>query len=272
MSFEYTEHVIKKWRLEEFMTTICEFENSFVDRVNNCIVEDESYEVLLINIAGKTLVTSREVITLCANGYPDGAFSLARNVFEQMMIIAFFENKKEGVDFLQIVKNYFKSYDLQSYKILKDIYQWDQYPEEKEKYEQRFNSLMEENDISTYKDYWWSNHKSFANLCNSIIKSNMDIPSNILYDLYAKYKQACVWLHANCFGNAHRLGVERNLSIIDTSPTVNGQEIPLIFLSLALIYITGTLCNNFKINNSKVNISLNNLAEFYMTYSDKDKC
>ena len=53
---------------------------------------------LVLNCTGKSLLTLRELILLCKNGFPDGALGLARNLFEQFIIISVFEAQCEGVD------------------------------------------------------------------------------------------------------------------------------------------------------------------------------
>ena len=51
---------------------------------------------LILNCTGKSLLTLCELILLCKNGFPDGALGLARNLFEQFIIISVFEAQCEG--------------------------------------------------------------------------------------------------------------------------------------------------------------------------------
>ena len=121
MSFEYTTPVITKWRLDEFLNTIDEFENLLADKVQDKDFESNSYEMALLHISGKSIVTTREVLTLCAHGYPDGALSLARNLYEQMITIAFFESRKNQQDFQDYVDDYYLNYEYQRNKSLRSI-------------------------------------------------------------------------------------------------------------------------------------------------------
>ena len=60
----------------------------------------------------------REIIHLSAFGYPDGALSLARNIYEHVIILAFFENHKSDNDFGNYVDDYYVDYDIQRNKAL----------------------------------------------------------------------------------------------------------------------------------------------------------
>lgn len=67
------------------------------------------------------MVTAREILTLCAHGYPDGALSLGRNLYEQMIVISFFEMHKDDVDFQEYVDDFFLNYEVQRNKCFRDI-------------------------------------------------------------------------------------------------------------------------------------------------------
>ena len=94
MGFDYSTPAIIKWRLDDFMKIVDEFESAFADTVHHKTCVGQNYETILLHIVGKSLVTTREILTLCAHGYPDGALSLGRNLYEQMMIVSFFELHK----------------------------------------------------------------------------------------------------------------------------------------------------------------------------------
>lgn len=270
MEVDYFQENVDKWRMEELLSIIDEFENMFSESVNAKGINEENYATIVANICGKTLVTSREIITLCANGYPDGALSLARNVFEQMIVLAFFEGIKNEDKFLYIVEKYFQSYELQRNKILKDIYEQCKDVEKEAEFNKKFKELKAKNSIKKYNDYWWSGHSNFSDLCKNVIKSNKeDLMHNFLCRLYSNYKRACIAIHANCMGNAIRLGTDSYIALVDTSPTTTGQEHPLFFLTSMLIYIVCTSCVNYDIDYSEFKKSLNELASFYLKIANK---
>ena len=121
MSFEYTAPAIIKWRLDDFMKIIDIFEEDFADKVHHKVSVGQNYETILLHIVGKSMVTTKEILTLCAHGYPDGALSLGRNLYEQMIITSFFEIHKKDNDFQKYVDDFFLSYDTQRNKCLRDI-------------------------------------------------------------------------------------------------------------------------------------------------------
>ena len=106
MSFEYTTPAIIKWRLDDFMKIIDIFEEDFADKVHHKVSVGQNYKNILLHIVGKSMVTTKEILTLCAHGYPDGALSLGRNLYEQMIITSFFEIHKKDNDFQKYVDDF----------------------------------------------------------------------------------------------------------------------------------------------------------------------
>mgnify|MGYP003295659129 CR=1 FL=1 len=269
MEYDYFKENMGKWRLKELLTLTNTFEEVFSNAVNEKGINEETYETILANICGKTLVTSREIITLCANGYPDGALSLARNVFEQMIIIAFFEQRKNNPDFIEIVEKYFKNYTIQRNRILRDIYEMRNDSNKEREYRQKLRDFKDDNNISDIRDYWWSGYNSFSELCKAVIKieaSDDKLMNSLLCQLYSNYKRACLSIHANCMGNAIRLGKDSYIGLVDTSPTTKGQEHPLHFLTLSLIYIVCTSCKIFEIDYKTLQKDFTVLASFYSIF------
>lgn len=70
-------------------------------------------------------------------------------------------------------------------------------------------------------------------------------------------------LHASCMGNMTRLGEETDFSGIDTSPMLQGQEVPLWFATSSFIMIVGVACMELGIDFSRDKDRLNELAVFY---------
>ena len=82
------------------------------------ILTDRNYANIILRIAGKSVVNMREIICLSTYGYPDGALSIARNLYEQVIILAFFENHKNDKDFNNYIEDYYTDYDIQRNKAL----------------------------------------------------------------------------------------------------------------------------------------------------------
>ena len=271
MGFTYSTEAIRLWRLDDFMKVIDKYEDVFSDCVNNDTSSDEEYKKILININGKVLVTVREILTLCAHGYPDGALSLARNLFEQMVIVQFFEKKKSDDEFLTVVGRYDLDFDVQRLQSLKSIQEFGLNNEDSKRLGRELEELKQKEGIKRINRYWWSGYSSFSALCEYCLKPRQkDDATNFLASLYAEYKRACISIHANTMGNAIRLGKDSNIGFVDTSPSLKGQEAPLFLASSALIAIICITCVNFEIDYSKFQRALNELAIFYQSKLGKD--
>lgn len=141
MSFEHYTPIIEKWKLDIFMNVVDRFDDDLAEKTHHKITVGIDYQTILLHIAGKSILIMREILTLCAHGYPDGALSLGRNLYEQMMIAAFFEIHKEDLDFHEYVENFFLSSEVQRYKCLRYIEKY--IPDEE-------NSNL----LSEYYDFW----------------------------------------------------------------------------------------------------------------------
>lgn len=270
MSFEYTTPVITMWRLDEFLDSINEFENHLADKVQDKEFESNSYEMALLHISGKSIVTAREVLTLCAHGYPDGALSLARNLYEQMMIVAFFNSHKKDEEFQDYIDDYCLNYEVQRNKSLRHISKY--VPDNNEKLVKEYEEIKNHAKHKIKGDYWWANCTSFSELISNIMCNQEDKKFHQYLGIhYARYKRACVSLHASCMGNSMRLGSTSGFNVIDTSPTEYGHSSPLIFAVVSLIYIIGCICNCFQIDATEILKSLNELAVYYQSNEQEDK-
>ena len=88
---DFSIRVVKEWRLAELELTVAQFDIAIGDVVSNGTIEEkQDYINIILRTAGKSIVTMREIVCLSKNGFPDGALSLARNIYEQMIIIMFF--------------------------------------------------------------------------------------------------------------------------------------------------------------------------------------
>ena len=89
-----------QWRLDELDKIIDSMENEIEAAITQQQIQTgHDYTNIILRTAGKSIVSMREIIHLSAFGYPDGALSLARNIYEHVIILAFFENHKSDNDF-----------------------------------------------------------------------------------------------------------------------------------------------------------------------------
>lgn len=269
MSFEYITPAIAKWKLDNFMDIIDQFENSLAEKTHHKMCVSNNYQTILIHIAGKSILTTREILTLCAHGYPDGALSLARNLYEQMMIVAFFEMHKNDDNFQEYVDDYFLSYEVHRNKCLRDITKYISTTDDV--LDNKYEELKKRTDRKIKGDYWWAHCNSFSDLMDCVIREQTDEKIHQFLGVhYARYKRACLSLHSSCIGNSNRIGNNVGFEVVDTSPSECGQSTPLVFATVSLISIIGFLCNNFQIDSAKYLKPLNELALFYQGQEAED--
>ena len=107
----------EQWRLHELDLLIDEIHSKISDAVSELKIHPEkNYTNIVLHTAGKTISTMREILCLSASGYPDGALSIARNLYEQLIILYFFENHQEDEDFNHYVSDYHLDYELKRIK------------------------------------------------------------------------------------------------------------------------------------------------------------
>ena len=76
---------------------------------------DDNINFLLYTL-GKSFVSIREVIILCWAGFPDGALSIARNIYEQLIITNYIEDNTKRTSSEHILKRYNEDYFYQRAK------------------------------------------------------------------------------------------------------------------------------------------------------------
>ena len=98
--------------VDELDSTIC-------DTINKSNLKfSHNYKSLLFFMAGKSVVTMKEILCLVQCGYPEGALSLARNLYEQFVIAEFFHSHKANGNFQDYIDDFFADYEIQRNKLL----------------------------------------------------------------------------------------------------------------------------------------------------------
>lgn len=259
---DYTGH----WKLNELNLIINDIENAISDEISrkNIQIED-NYLNIVLRITGKAIVSMREIICLSTNGYPDGALSLARNVYEHLIIIAFFESHLHDDSLNEYICDYFLDYDIQRYKAL--IYEAKNCTDNIEE-TQRLTEQEAEIKKTAHHEvkgtYWWTGHDSFDSLVKEIQGSVEPVKlRKFLCCVHFAYKHACVSIHSNSIGNTLRLGTHCGFSGIGTSPTINGHSLPLWYATISFIYIIGITYRMLDLKFDEIDKRLRSLVEFY---------
>lgn len=246
----FTTDATEKWRLLELDAIVDDFDDDLFNTIEaQCIKTEKNYQNIIAYAAAKSTITFREIILLFSFGYPDGAFSLARNLYEQFVVMCFFKIKKGDADFSNYIHDYFIDFDLKQYKVLKyECEQLEGDETELKKYAGKIEQLKKAATISGTKgDYWWSGYNSFKELSDFVLSMCDEINKAICSILQARYKLACISLHSSCLGNTFRLGSKRGFAGVDTSPTLECHAVPLEFAIASFIMVVAESCEEFGI-------------------------
>lgn len=262
----YTE-CTKLWKLDDLALIVDSVESYIADAVKaQHIKESNSYNHILLYTLGKSLMTMREIICLSTFGFPDGALSLARNIYEQFIVVSFFEKHRQDSDFQDYVDDYHLDYNIQRNRALRyEATHFDNSTELKEIENEKEKAKSASHRKITKQDFWWTGKGSFANVVDDIQNSETDpVIKTFLARLHFAYKRACASMHASCLGNVLRLGVDSNYIGIDNSPKTNGHELPLYLATCAFILIVSITCKELQLDDKYMNKELNELAAFYL--------
>ena len=264
---ELTTPATKKWKLHKLSKLVDNIENKIIEKVTeNPIPYIQDYKNVILDISCKSIETIREVILLCADGYPDGALSLSRNLYEHFIIVSYFLSLKGSDKFQDYIEDYFLDYDCQRYKCLKLM---NKYNELKQEDINELKQLSKKIKDKAHKDttkgvYWWSGNPNFQAIIDCLAKTIDPNMQRFFNKLHLEYKRACLSIHSNSFGNAVRLGSKAELYVIDNSAKVCGQAMPLSLATTSFIQIVGTVCEELDIDYVGLfKEGLNNLVMFY---------
>ena len=239
---------ISFWRLGELADIIDFFENLMAEKVNQGMKTAWDYDNLMVFTARKTIVTAREILCLAKAGYPDGSFSLARNLYEQLIALLFLHAHKASPDFLNIVEDYHLDFEWQQNGYLRLCAE--KFPKDTAE----LANLQTERDrikSEAHRDarkgtYWWAGYGSFSDFAMAAI----DLESNpIMHEffltLHLRYKEACTLLHASSLGNQYSIGVAPDYFGADTSPKSNALGRPLLFMIDTIMGIIAIISEDY---------------------------
>ena len=253
----------KKYKLCELESVLSEIETVIQNAIQERDVKTDKDNInFLLQTLGKSFVTTREIIILCWVGYPDGALSLSRNLFEQFVHVAYIEGYEGTEKFDSILEKYNDDYQYQRLKNLmwaaKNVYQSN---EKVLQYKTKIEDIKAKYHIENrMKDYWWAELNTFSDMCDTVVQQSGEYKL-LIQNMYLLYKRACLALHSSCMGNKVRLG--SNVSDIDMGPWDRGQEMSLFLASSALCFIVPSVYKAFNENYQKVQHKLEKLSNYY---------
>lgn len=256
------DYIIEKYKLDELLACLDTIEDEFANKINNGNYKtSDSYFEIVLRSPAKSILTFRELILLCTNGYPDGALGLSRNIFEQFIILSRFEYETIEANKEALVEKFCDDYEIQRCKHLRTMAQYA--GKDTREYDVCLDSYKDKYHEKSFRDYWWCNANSFADLCKFVINNNTGSIKTMIRNLHISYKRACLALHASSLGNASRIC--NTYPALDISPTDIGQEYALDLSVKSFIYIAAITYRGLELDSSTALEELNSLANFYQS-------
>lgn len=253
--------IINKYHISELEECIDIIEDEISEKINNGNYKTGiTYFNVVINCLGKSMLVFREIILLCKNGMPDGALGLARNLFEQFVIIMCFE-EYDSDQKQKMVEKFYDDYEVQRNKSIKTMYEYANDTRNVQICEEELRRIKEKYGVKNLSTYWWCGRNTFSDLCKFIIDRASGEYKSLIQGLHISYKRACLELHANTFGNVNR--VSGFFSGVDLSPKNEGQEYALDLAVKSFILIAMISYEVLGLNSSMIKEKLNDMALLY---------
>lgn len=258
----------KLYELEEILQEIETVVQNAIQR-KNVKTANDNLNFLLYTL-GKSIVTTREIIILCWAGYPDGALSLSRNIFEQFVHVAYIEGQEKPEELELLLEKYNANYNYQRLKNLKWEAEYISQNTKKETYYRNEIQAIKQryNVKGQIRDYWWAELKLFSEMCDKVVQQSGDFKTWIR-NMQFVYKRACLAIHSSSMGNKIRLG--SNLSDIDEGPWNKGQEVSLFLASSGLVFIVSAVYKELEENYEDVQSKLGVLVCYYWDILNEKK-
>ena len=245
------EKIILKFHIDELEEYIDLIEDEIANKINSGHYKTEdSYLNIVLRCTAKSILTLRELILLCKNGFPDGALGLSRNLFEQFVIISIFETECEGVARDEMAAKYCADYDVQRYKNLKVMYEYAGKVVEAQECDKEIAKLKNQFSVKKFSNYWWCGQTSFTKACEYIIECTDENYKTMVRNFHISYKRACLALHANSLGNINR--ISDCSADIDLSPLDEGQEYALDLAAKSFIMVVMVLYRELGLDSERV--------------------
>lgn len=254
----------ERYRLDKLASLVDTFECLIDDKVAGKMKFYEDYPNILLQSAGKASLTLRAILNLCASGFPDAALILARQIYEQSIVLCFFEQIKQQSDFENRVKDYYADYNLQIAQYNKwQAENLDEDSNDISKYQNQIDAIHQNAYSKKKGAYWWSGFSTFKDIVDFLfesVDSRLVIHMKIMHLLYMR---ACKDVHVSALGNALRLGSDSEIGDVDNSAKTTGYGLPLYFAVNSFNLIAYIVFSNMSINGEKLIHDLDELLDLY---------
>ena len=181
------------------------------------VTEKRTYKYAQTRIFARMTLSMCEIFVLASSGYPNGAFSLSRQVYEGLVIMDYL---REHSGDKSLIERFFDSSSISIVRLLRQAKADGQQSTEKEDqqledYAKQYSSFCDKN--GWFRDYWWAGKDfTFTKLSNQTrFKSNY------------MYKYSCEITHMSFLNSFLHLGNDENDILIGQS--AEGYNTPLWF-------------------------------------------
>ncbi len=199
----------------------------------------DAFARIMSEAYSKAIITTKEILILLYNGYPEGAMALSRILYESMVVMRFLYAHRDNEDLLQrYTDDFYVKVSRDRIKYYSYILEYSQDEEEREeaqrnksaarkehnKLKKKYSDFLSYNRQSNYlHDYWWIGDilptRNFGAIQNEMTLENL----KILYVL------SCYRAHSGVVGNAVRFGTILDETSIPSSGSLDGFQVPLCF-------------------------------------------
>ena len=255
---------IHRYQLCKLSKLLDDFECLMDDSVTGKMKSYEDYPNILLQAAGKSSLTLRAIIQLCTSGFPDATLVLARQIYEQSIILSFFDQIKQRQDFDKYVEDYYADYSLQIAKynkwqaehIKKDSSEIAEYQKKIEEIEQKKHHKIK-------GDYWWTGMPRFYDIVDFLMKCVDEKVATLMAKNHLLYMRACKDVHAGVLGNILRLGSDSDKCGVDNSAKTSGHGLPLYLAVFSFNIINLIVCSNLNIDGKEIFHEFDKLVDLY---------
>lgn len=261
-SFENWKENILYWKIDDLERIISVLEVAFGESLSKQKT-GKDYTNIQIRAYAHAIIVMKEILCLIKSGFPDGALALARRLYEQIVILSFFENRKKNSDFNDLVQRYYASHTILAYTDQKLAADYFNNKNRSKKLRSKINKEKRKYSHwipnNTYvPDYWWTGEQTIDSF-GAMQKEYSDGFGKILY------KRACISTHVSAMGNYALLGRSELDSKIYTGSTFNGHYIPLILSVSSFGDISTIVFKNLNIQLPNEHGELMELMHHYFT-------
>ena len=253
--------ITEKYKLNDLNKIIANIEEQVLHAIRNgkSLGKQDDIDLLVPSLT-TSLSLLRQIILLIQNGFPDGALILSRNIYEQMIICAFIEEKDDIKKHDELLEKYFQDAELIRLKFLNE--QAKRFKDEEciiktdrliKEHQERFES--------SFGQYWWAKKKSFKDLSDEITKRE-DPCQGLVNNMHMEYKMACIAMHPSSFGN--RMNIGSDVVGVDMRARNTGHEHALFLAVASLISLVGYTYYYLQIDDKDVLDKLNRLGIHYL--------